>query len=264
MSKKNTIVGTEPTSFKFLRYCGYVYFVMVAALSVLYIVLHTQTGTINDYLSLSVLSGETIGDICEIDYNARLMHLSHYYPAVLNEYTAYQNNISVSVTSLQNGQFNINKIYLNYGSYQNAYTLKWIINPNGAISSTSSIIDANVLDFVTSSSSFNQAAQAALAFSLVLKQTTNITQPFMDFFKIRQTGLYETLASKQTFQTYYFQVFSNLFTQQQAYANLELGLALGLLALILAVIVPLSLSVLNSIDQTILLFGYMNRSEIEK
>jgi len=219
MSKKHSLVGNEPSSYKLLKLCGYLYFVLVTALSIVYIFLHTQSSSINDYLNLSILSGETIGDICEIDYNARLMHLSHYYPSVLNEYLAYQNNISVSVISLQNGQFNIEKIYLNYGNYQNTNTLEWIINQNGQITSTSSIIDANVFDFVTASSSFNQAAQSALSFNLILRQTTNITQPFMDFFKIRYTGLFETIASKNTFQSYYFQVFSNLFAQQQIYAN---------------------------------------------
>lgn len=46
--------------------------------------------------------------------------------------------------------------------------------------------------------------------------------------------------------------------------TIELCGALGLLLVGLAIVIPLWVSVLKSIEQTILLFGHMSRSEIDK
>ena len=115
MSKKKGLVNSEATAFKALRAIGYLFFLMATIYSIILIVLHTRTTIINDYLTLTQLSGESLGDLAETAYYARMMHLSHYFPAV-NSYAELQGNISVSVNSLQNSQFSIEKLYLNYGS----------------------------------------------------------------------------------------------------------------------------------------------------
>jgi hypothetical protein len=106
MSKKKGLVDNETTAFRVLRSCGYIFFFLFMVYSIILIILHTQTGTISDYLTLTQLSGETIGDLTETAYNARMMHLSHYYPSI-GSYPQFQANISISVNSLQNGQFTI-------------------------------------------------------------------------------------------------------------------------------------------------------------
>jgi hypothetical protein len=64
MSKKKGLVDNQPPAYKALRACGYIFFLLVLGYSVVLIVLHTQVGAINDYLSLTQLSGETVGDLC--------------------------------------------------------------------------------------------------------------------------------------------------------------------------------------------------------
>lgn len=115
MSKKKGLVNSEATAFKALRAIGYVFFLMAAVYSIILIVLHTRTSAINDYLTLTQLSGESLGDLAETAYYSRMMHLSRYFPA-LNNYAELQGNVSVSVNSLQNSQFSIEKLYLNYGT----------------------------------------------------------------------------------------------------------------------------------------------------
>lgn len=211
MSKKNALVGNEPTALRLLRICGYLFFLGAAALSVAYIVLHTQTSKLNDYLSISTLSGETIGDLCEINYYARLMQLGQQFPSLLSEYSGYQGNITVAVSSLQNGQFDIEKIYLGYGDYSVAPTNVWVVNQNGQFTLSTSTLDSNVFDYVTAASSYNQAQQSALNFPLNLRSPTNVTQPYMDLFKIRFTGLFETIPSKLFYQNHYSSIFVGLF-----------------------------------------------------
>lgn len=115
MSKKKGLVNSEAPAFKILRAIGYVFFLMTTIYSIVLIALHTRTSTINDYLMMTQLSGESIGDLAETAYYARIMHLSHYFPSI-NNYAELQGNISASVNSLQNSQFSIEKLYLNYGS----------------------------------------------------------------------------------------------------------------------------------------------------
>lgn len=64
MSKKTSLIGHEPISFKILRACGWVYFLCMLIISIIYIILHTRTVKIDDYLQISILTGETRGDIC--------------------------------------------------------------------------------------------------------------------------------------------------------------------------------------------------------
>lgn len=64
MSKKKGLVDNQPPAFKALRACGYIFFLLVLGYSVVLLVLHTQVGALNDYLSLTQLSGETVGDLC--------------------------------------------------------------------------------------------------------------------------------------------------------------------------------------------------------
>lgn len=106
MSKKKKLVDNETTAFRVLKICGYIFFFLAFIYSVILIVLHTRISAINDYLTLTQLSGETVGDLCETSFYARMMQLSYYYPTIGN-YSQFQNNISISVNSLQSGQFSI-------------------------------------------------------------------------------------------------------------------------------------------------------------
>jgi hypothetical protein len=126
-------------------------------------------------------------------------------------------------------------------------------------------IDANIFDLVTAASSFNQATQNSLAFQLLLTNNTrNITQPLQQLFQIRQSGLFESIPKKQVYGAYFSTLFNNFITSQLNYGLLELGIGLGLVALFVGVILPLSLSLLTTIDQTIMLFGFMSRLEVER
>ena len=81
MSKKNTLVSNEPPSFKALQILGYIYFLIAIGYSIFLIVSHTRTTVIDDFLQLIRLSGETSGDLCEIAFYSRIMHLSNLYPS---------------------------------------------------------------------------------------------------------------------------------------------------------------------------------------
>jgi hypothetical protein len=84
MSKKNNLVSNEPTSLKALQILGYIYFLIVLGYSIFLIVGHTRTTTIENFLQLIKLSGETSGDLCEIAFYSRIMHLSYLYPSLGN------------------------------------------------------------------------------------------------------------------------------------------------------------------------------------
>lgn len=258
MSKKKGLVNSEATAFRVLRAIGYVFFLMATIYSIVLIVLHTRTSTINDYLMLTQLSGESIGDLAETAYYARMMHLSHYFSSV-NSYAELQGNISVSVNSLQNSQFSIEKLYLNYGGDFERVS-EWSISTNGVVSSVQATIDANIFDLVTAASSFNQDPQSTLSFPLVLlKGSLNVTTQLQQLFSIRYSSLFESIPKKQDYDNNFASLFNKFINSQINYGLLELGLAVGLLVLFLGVIVALSLSLLKTIDQTMLLFGFMSR-----
>jgi len=101
-----------------MRYWGYSYHIVILILAIVFLFMHSNGTTLNDYFSLTKNSGELMGDICELAFNSRLLQAS-----AINQNTvdfAYcQGNLTVSLTSLQNMQFQIDSIYLNYGDYSN-------------------------------------------------------------------------------------------------------------------------------------------------
>lgn len=263
MSKKKGLVDNHPPAFKALTACGYLFFLLALAYSVLLIVLHTQVAPISDYLALTQLSGETVGDLCETVYYARLMHLSFLYPAV-GVFTQLQNNISISVNSLQSGQFSIEKIYLNYGSGFETVN-EWSISNNGKVTATTTTIDADIFNLVTAASSFNQLPQNTLNFPLVLLDgAKSVTTALQQLFEIRYSGLFESIPKKQDYGEHFHSLFNAYIDSRIKYAMVEMGCAMAFLVVFMGVVLPLSLSLLTTIDQTILLFGLMSRQEIER
>lgn len=80
MSKKTNLVGNEPIALKILRIWGYCYLVVFLVIAIILLVLHTRSSLMDDYLSMSNLAGVSLGNLCEVNFNARLMHLSNFYP----------------------------------------------------------------------------------------------------------------------------------------------------------------------------------------
>jgi len=69
------------------------------------VVIQVRRNSIDNYLKLSILNGQTLGDLCEVNYNTRLMHLAGHYSNLQPYFDQFKKNVSVSVSSLQNGQF---------------------------------------------------------------------------------------------------------------------------------------------------------------
>ncbi len=86
-----------------------------------------------------------------------MKHLSYFYGDILKEYDYYSDNITQLSSQLQKNQFVLVQYALNAKDNKLTYNknpLSWTINQNSEISSSSSSLDVNVFDYITSSSHF--------------------------------------------------------------------------------------------------------------
>jgi hypothetical protein len=84
MTRKNNVVSKQPLAYQALQKVGYGYLLGVLAFGIAGLVLDVREKTINNYQYLSVLSGLSIGDMTEINYYSRLMHIGYYHPQIFD------------------------------------------------------------------------------------------------------------------------------------------------------------------------------------
>lgn len=204
-----------------------------------------------------------MGDISETAFNGRLMQVTSYNPSV-GDFSYYQGNISVSIASLQTGQFQIDTIYLNYGDFSNFQVNEWTIGSNLALNYSVYNLDTATFDYITIGSTYQIQLPSALNFSYALLKLKTVTRPVTLIFKIRYNALFELIPYQTKFNQLYLSIFSTLFANSDQKLLLCLiGTICGLIVM-LFIAVGVVVSVVNSISNTIMLFGHIARFEIDR
>lgn len=152
----------------------------------------------------------------------------------------------------------------NGGLTYSTLPLEWTINQNLQVSSATATLDVNVFDYITAASNFYSAPVENLNLPLQLLTLPQNTTTYSNLFHLRYTGLFETIPNKKA----YFQLSNQYYTSLESSVlnsqKIELGAMIGLIFAMLIFCIPLLLCLDTFINQTVMMYGYMNITEIEK
>jgi hypothetical protein len=157
MRKKNNS-EYEPISLKILSRLGYLaHLAFIGVILFLLVTDLSKNSYLKDFLAFSRISLLSEAQLVEINYFSRMKHLSHFYPAQINEFQQYSNNISTLSSDLQKNQFSLVQYGLQAKENKLTYSknpLSWTINQNFEVSSSTTTLDVNVFDYITGASHF--------------------------------------------------------------------------------------------------------------
>ena len=192
-----------------------------------------------------------------------MMQAAAFDPTV-GDFNYSRGNMSVSVDSLQAGQFAIDTIFLNYGDFSSFPVKEWTLGSNLAKNYTVYNLDTSTFDYVTVGSTYKIQNISSLNFSYALLSLTTVTLPVTLIFKIRTNGIFEIIPNQIKFSQLYLNIFSTIFDDSDQKKLLGLIGTICSLVFMLFVAIGVVISVINSINHTIMLFGHIARYEIDR
>ena len=176
----------------------------------------------------------------------------------------FQNNISISLDSLKSFQYKIGTIYLNYDDFSSFVIKEWSLGTNKTQNYTSSYLDTATFNYVTVASTYQIQPLSSLNFSYGLLKVAVVTRPVTLMFQLRVNGIFELIPLQTKFNKAYLSKFDTM-SDVAIQKHLEglIGTICGL-AILCVIATLLGVSVINSIHNTILLFGHIARFEIDR
>ena len=176
----------------------------------------------------------------------------------------FQNNISISLDSLKSFQYKIGTIYLNYDDFSSFIIKEWSLGTNKTQNYTSSYLDTATFNYVTVASTYQIQPLSSLNFSYGLLKVAVVTRPVTLMFQLRVNGIFELSPLQTKFNKAYLSKFDTM-SDVAIQKHLEglIGTICGL-AILCVIATLLGVSVINSIHNTILLFGHIARFEIDR
>ena len=264
MARKDSLLTKEPGHFRAMQVLGIVGFIVAYGLLILFVGLQSGRKHTDNHLRLSMLGGEVLGDMCEVNYNARMMHMAAQYSTLRSKFDEFRLNVSSSVSSLQNRHFEVSSIYLPY--QQDSSTMsEWAIDTLGQLSSENQTLKDNILSYITAANSHDQATITSFDFPLpLLANATNITATFINAFKVRYNGLFVNVPEQERFLENSSGRLLSFLEEEQFDADLQLGVTIGVYALIVGLITPLAMVMVSLIEGTMIILGHLTGPEIDK
>jgi hypothetical protein len=267
MRKKNNS-EYEPLSLKIMSRLGYLAHLAFIGVILFFLVTDlSKNSYLKDFLSFSRISLLSEAQLVEINYFSRMKHLAYFYPTQMNEFQQYSNNISTLSSYLQKNQFSLVQYGLQANDNKLTYNknpLSWTINQNFEVSSSTTTLDVNVFDYITGASHFESAQKSDLNFPLkLLSQPKNISE-YIELFRLRYTGLFETIPNKNMHYQSSNEHFNSIQSSTLSTNSVQLGSIAAVIMCMLIFYIPLLVCLDNFINKTVMLFGYMSPVEVEK
>ena len=191
-----------------------------------------------------------------------MKQLSNLYPADLPSFTEINNNISLAVDSVQNGQYAVDTIYLRHQNFNPFSTKQYTIGANRVVTFQTLNINSHIFDYVTVSASMKSLSQASLNFSPQVFQVTTVDAATTIFFKVRYNSLFQILPTEKAFINTFESYFNDLLMFKNSQAKIFIIVSVLLILLIFLVAIILAISVVKKTDMTMLLFGHLTRYEV--